>query len=104
MLLFLERQCAKVESVLKEDFRVVLFLKEDPAPGREKVLAEQLLGLPGVQDARFISRQEALAELRRDEPELVESALLLSDNPLLPAFEVKLDDDNLARAPQWISE
>lgn len=103
-LLFLERQSAKIESVLVDDFRVVLFLKSDPEAGRERVLEEQLLGLPGVLEARYVSRRDALAALRRDEPDLVESALLLSDNPLLPAFEVKLDEDSLARVGQWVVE
>jgi len=103
-LLFLEGQCARVESALRDDFRVVCFLKADPEPGREKVLEEQLRAIEGVEDVRYVSRQEALAELRRREPELVESALLLSDNPLLPAFEVKLDELGLARLPQWLED
>jgi cell division protein FtsX len=103
-LLFLERQSSKIEAALSEDFRVVLFMKNDPEAGREKVIEEQLLGMPGVLEAKYVSRRDALAALRRDEPELVESALLLSDNPLLPAFEVKLDEDSLARVAQWAAD
>lgn len=103
-LLFLEGQCARVETALRDDFRVVCFLKSEPEPGREKVLEEQLRALDGVEDVRYVSRTEALSELRREEPQLVESALLLSDNPLLPAFEVRLDELGLARMPQWLSE
>lgn len=103
-LLFLERQSARVESALEGDFRVMLFLKADPEGGREKVLEEELLGLPGTVEARFVSRRDALSALRREEPELVEAALLLSDNPLLPAFEARLDARTLARVGQWIED
>src|SRR4051812_33950795 len=89
-LLFLERQCGRIEDVLREDFRLILFLNSDLEAGRQKVVEEQLRAMPQVQSARFVSRQEAISALRRDDPELVESVVSLAENPLNPSFEVKL--------------
>src|SRR5438874_11602564 len=88
-LLLLQRQCARVEQTLRDDFRVVLFMKADLEEGRRKVLEEQLRALPDVEDVRALSKQDALDALRREEPELVESVSFLSDNPLDPGFEIK---------------
>ena len=100
-LLFLGSQCAKVEAALKDDFRILLFLKSDVDAGRRKVLDEKLLALPDVEGVRYISRNDALAELRRKDPGLVESALI-GDNPLSPAYEVRLSGEGFGRVPALI--
>lgn len=103
-LLLLQRQCARVETSLREDFRVVLFLKSDLAEGPGKVLEEKLRALPSVEDVRAVSKRDALDALRREEPELVASLSFLSDNPLNPAYEVKLGPAALGRLPQWLEQ
>jgi hypothetical protein len=102
-LLFAQRQCRAVEAGLTEDFRILLFLREEADEGRLKVLEEQLRALPDVEDARAVSREEQLAALRRDDPELVESVALLGENPLTPAFEVRLAEGGVARIAQWLT-
>ncbi|MBI3552337.1 MAG: hypothetical protein HY077_07450 [Elusimicrobia bacterium] len=102
-LLFLERQCESVERALRDDFRVVLFLRKEPEEGKRKILEEELRSLPQVDEVRGITRAEALANLRRADPELVESVVLVGDNPLHSAFEVRLDDAGLLRIEEWIS-
>jgi len=81
-LLFLQRQSARIEQVMEDDFRLVLFLKKEPQDGKQKVLEDRLRALPDVADARYVSRQEAMAELRRQDPELVESVGLPFAIPL----------------------
>lgn len=103
-LLMLQRQCARVERGLREDFRVVLFLKSEPEEGRAKVLEERLRALPAVEDVRLVSKREALEALRREEPDLVASLSFLSDNPLNPAYEVKLGLESLGRLPEWLQQ
>ena len=103
-LLFLQRQCRLVEESMREDFRVLLFLKDDLDEGRQKVLEERLRALPDVDDVRAVSRQEQLAALKREDPELVESVALLGDNPLTPAFEVSLGEAGVSRVAQWLSQ
>lgn len=103
-LLFLRGQGQAAEEALREDFRVVFFLKEDMPEGRLKVLEEQVRALPEVEEARAVTSREALAALRREEPELVESILLLKDNPLNPAVEVRLSPSALGGLLHWVEE
>lgn len=103
-LLLLQRQCARVERSLRDDFRVVLFMKAELGEGPGKVLEERLRALPSVEDVRAVSKRDALEALRREEPELVASLSFLSDNPLNPAFEVKLAPDALGGLPQWLEQ
>ena len=101
-LLLLERHCTQAERLLREDFAVLLFLKEEPEASRQKVLAEKLLALPRVAAACYVSSQEALSRVRRADPELVESVTLVGDNPLQPAYEVRLT--SLERLEEWLSQ
>ena len=103
-LLFLERQCWRIEETLRRDFRVVLFLKGEPPETRLKVVEERLLALPDVDEVRYISARDALAALHRQEPELVDAVTLVGENPLQPAFEVRLDGEGIARLPEWIAQ
>ncbi len=103
-LLFLQRQAHLAEAGLRDDFRVLLYLKADLDESKQKVVAEQLRALPEVDDVRAVSRQEQLSALRRDDPELVESVLLVGDNPLMPAFEVRLAQEGLAHVGDWLAK
>ena len=102
-LLFMQRQCAKIQSVLSDDFRIVLFLKNDLEESRQKIVADQLRGLPEVAYVRGISRQEAMADLRREDPELAESVTFLSDNPLNPAFEVVIKEAGFGNIAHFLA-
>ena len=101
-LLFMERQCSKIEAVLREDFKILLFLKGELNPNKRKVLEEKLLALPDVEEVRYVSSHEALLALRREDPELVESIVLVGENPLQPAYEIRLGSRGLERIPQWV--
>jgi hypothetical protein len=103
-LLFMQRQCRVVEESLRDDFRVLLFLRADLDDGKQKVLEERLRSLPDVDDVRGVSRQEQLAALKKDDPELIESVALIGDNPLMPAFEVRLGEAGIAKIAQWLTQ
>ncbi len=103
-LLYFQGQCVSAERALREDFRVVLFLPRELEGGKEKILEEQLRSLDGVADVEIISRAAALARLKLIEPELVESVVLVGDNPLLPAFEVRLAGESLGHIEDWINQ
>lgn len=51
---------------------------------------------------RFVSQDAALAALRREDPELVESVTWMGDNPLRPAFEVRPTAAALGRFDEWL--
>ncbi|MEK7382457.1 MAG: permease-like cell division protein FtsX [Elusimicrobiota bacterium] len=106
-LVLVERQCRRLEAALRDDFRVVLFLRAEAsggkdAPVRLKVLDEKLRAQPEVAQARYVSADEALATLKREDPELVDSVALVSDNPLSESFEVTPTAEALPRLAAWI--
>jgi FtsX extracellular domain len=101
-LLLAERQCARLESALEADFRVVFFLRATVPDARREVIEEKLKASPEAADVRYVSPDDALARLRREDPELVDSVALVDGNPLPGAFEVALTADALPRAAEWI--
>jgi cell division protein FtsX len=101
-LLLVRTQVLRFESLLREDFRVLMFLKNDLPESQAKVLEDKLLGLPEVRAVHFVSRDAALAALRRDDPELVDSVIWMGDNPLHPAFEVRPTPAALGRFEEWL--
>jgi cell division protein FtsX len=102
-LVLVRTQVSRFENLLREDFRVLLFLKNDLPDSQEKVLEDKLLGLPDVSEARFVSRDAALAALRQDDPELVDSVTWMGDNPLRSAFEVRPAAGALGRFGDWLA-
>lgn len=101
-LLLAERHCSRLEASLRDDFRVVLFTKPSLEEARAKVLEEKLRAAPEVADVRFISADDALAALKRDDPELAESVALVGDNPLPAAFEVRPSPESLTHLGAWL--
>lgn len=104
-LLFAERHCARLEESLREDFRVLLFLAPGPRSseaGRIAILEESIRSQPEVLAVRYVSSEESLAALKRDDPELAESVALVGDNPLPGAFEVQPAPQALTRLGAWI--
>lgn len=101
-LVLVERQCRSLESALSSDFRVVLFLRGEVPEPRVKVLEEKLRAQPESSAVRYVSSDEALAALRREDPELVDAVALVGDNPLPGAFEVRPAAEALPRLAAWI--
>ena len=101
-LLLAERHCSRLETSLRDDFRVVLFTKASLEEPRAKVLEEKLRAAPEVADVRFVSAEEALAALKRDDPELADSVALVGDNPLPAAFEVRPAPEAFTRFGAWL--
>lgn len=101
-LLLAERHCSRLDASLRDDFRVVLFLRASLEEARAKVLEEKLRASPEVADVRYVAADDALAALKRDDPELAESVALVGDNPLPAAFEVRPSPESLTRLGLWL--
>jgi len=101
-LLLAERHCSRLEAALRDDFRVVFFTRGSVEEARAKVLEEKLRAAPEVADVRFIPADEALANIKRDDPELAESVALVGDNPLPAAFEVRPAPESFTHLGAWI--
>ncbi len=102
-LLLAERHCSHLESSLRDDFRVVLFTRAALEEARAKVLEEKIRAAPEVAEVRYITADEALSTLKRDDPELAESVALVGDNPLPAAFEVRPTPESLTHLAAWIN-
>ncbi len=101
-LLLLSAQIAGFEKVSREDFRVSFFLKSELPDNRRQVLEDKLLGLEGVESVRFVARDEALAALRQEDPELADSIAWMGENPLPSAFEVRPRAGALGHFEDWL--
>ena len=102
-LLLVEGQCRRLEAALRDDFRVVFFLRGQPAESKRLVLEEKLRAAPEIADVRYVSPEEGLAALRREDPELADSVALVGENPLPGAFEARPAPQALPRLAAWIA-
>lgn len=101
-LLLAESQCRRLETALRDDFRVVFFLRGPLEEGKRAVVEEKLRAAPEAAEVRYVSPEDALAALKRDDPELVDSVAFVGENPLPGAFEVRPSGDALPRLAAWI--
>lgn len=78
---------------VQKQVEVVVFLGEDMMDGELQALDSFLREHPGVQDVRYVTRDDALARFRRelkDRDYLLEA---METNPLPDTFEIALFDD-----------
>ena len=87
---------------MRDDFRVVFFLRSGVEESKRAVSEEKLRAAPEVAEVRYVSPTAALAALKREDPELVDSIAFVGDNPLPGAFEVRPTADALPRLASWI--
>ncbi|MBI4249810.1 MAG: hypothetical protein HY611_09940 [Elusimicrobia bacterium] len=107
-LLFIKAQCRQIGRVMAGDFRLLAFLR-DPADQpsgalRLKVVEEKLRALPGTSELRFVSKEQALADLENQDPSLKRSVALLGGNPLPDSFEASLAPGQMGRLSEWVQE
>lgn len=103
-LLLVEGQCRRLETALTDDFRVVLFLRGPLEEAKRAVVEEKLRARPEVADLRFVSPDEALAALKREDPELVDAVATVGENPLPGAFEVRPAPESLPKLAAFVSD
>ncbi|MDQ7772093.1 MAG: permease-like cell division protein FtsX [Elusimicrobiales bacterium] len=99
-LLFLHTQAREILSLLEDDFRVVVLLKDGGRKERD-ALWESIRALQGVRSAVFISKDERLARMREDDPELIKGALSLGPNPLPDSYEIAVDQAVMSSLSSW---
>jgi cell division transport system permease protein len=82
--------------------RMMVYLKPETGAADRKNTEQRLLGLYGVSQVRFISKQEALEELKQELKHQASLIAGLKENPLPEAFEIRLvavtqSDQDMAR-------
>jgi cell division transport system permease protein len=80
-------------TAVQKQVEVVVFLKEDLLDGELAALDRFLREHPAVQDVRYLTRDEALAEFRRELDQREYLLEAMETNPLPDTFEVALFDD-----------
>ncbi len=99
-LLFLHTQAREILGLLEDDFRVVVLLKDGKRKERD-ALWESIRALQGVRSAVFISKDERLARMREEDPELIKGALSLGPNPLPDSYEIAVDQSVMSSLNTW---
>jgi cell division transport system permease protein len=80
-------------SAVQKQVEVVVFVNEDILDGELHALDAFLREHPGVQDVRFLTRDDALADFRRELKDREYLLEAMEANPLPDTFEVALFDD-----------
>lgn len=100
MLLFMHAQMHEISMILKEDFRIVV-VRDEKAKTTADAAGAALSAIKGTTQALFVSRQDRLARLKAEEPELVSSVLPPGTNPMPDTWEVSIDEDVLGDLNAW---
>lgn len=79
---------------------VSVYLRDEATPADAERVRAELLAMPGVEGARSVSREQALAEFRASSPELANVPETLGENPFPASVEVSLARE--ARRPEAI--
>ena len=100
MLLFMHAQMRETSVLLKEDFRIIV-VRDERSKETPEAMGAALSGIPGTAQAVFVSRQDRLARLKAEEPELVASVLPPGSNPMPDTWEVTIGEDSLGDMNAW---
>ena len=101
-LLIVEGQCHRLESALLEDFRVVFFLHAPIEDAKRAVIEEKIRADPDAAEVRYVSPEQALSALKREDSDLVDSIAFVGNNPLPGGFEIRPSAEALPRLAAWI--
>ncbi len=88
---------SEILNTWKQGVRVMAYLKPDVADSQVLVIKQTILGMPGVEDVVFISREEALELLKADMKRQASLFENLGENQLPDAFEIHM----VASARSW---
>ncbi|MBI4656672.1 MAG: hypothetical protein HY746_08010 [Elusimicrobia bacterium] len=101
-LLFIYTQVKEIGLILKEDFKIIL-VKDPAVKASVNGIEDGIRSLGGVSEVFFISRQERLKNLEKDDPEIANSISSIGANPLPDTFEVSLDETAIGQVDRWIN-
>jgi len=100
MLIFMHAQMREISMLLKEDFRIVV-VRDEKSKETSDAVGAALAAIKGTRQAVFVSRQDRLARLKAEEPDLVASVLPPGTNPMPDTWEVAIEEDTLGDINGW---
>ena len=89
-LLFTDMRLSQYYAELEKSFKMILTVNKEKDEAALTQLTQTLKGQPGFSSVRLFSPQDGLAEVRRQNPQLAESMLLMGAQKMPAYFEVKL--------------
>ncbi|MDU4959287.1 MAG: permease-like cell division protein FtsX [Sporomusaceae bacterium] len=106
MFLIMVLNLNNMASVLESQVQISVYLEDRLTTGEIRALGERIAKTPGVQQATFIGRDEALARFKERLGEQQGILTTLGDtNPLPNAYEIKADNpDNVRAIAQTVGE
>ncbi|MFA5162408.1 MAG: permease-like cell division protein FtsX [Elusimicrobiales bacterium] len=99
---FMEKQSAQLESLLRDDFRLFLIVDDKAPLSAMNGLEDAVRALPYVAEARFVSKKQALEELKLGDADLIKSITVAAENPMPEYFSVKVADPALENIGGWL--
>lgn len=100
LLLFMHAQMREISMLLKDDFRIIV-VRDERSRETDDAIGAALAALKGTQQVVFVGREERLARLKAEEPELVASVLSPGSNPMPDTWEVAIDEAALGDMNAW---
>ncbi|MEK6535954.1 MAG: permease-like cell division protein FtsX, partial [Actinomycetota bacterium] len=92
LILFFNFQHAIGE--LRNKLEVEVFIKNTASPDQINELGDEIRAMPEIRQVVFVSKEEALARLRKNLEGHEDVLDALSGNPLPPSYEMTLKDPN----------
>ena len=100
MLLFMHAQMREISALLKDDFRIIV-VRDERSKEPPDTVGAALSAIKGTEQVVFVSRQDRLARLKADEPELVSSVLPPGTNPMPDTWEIVIAEEALGDMNAW---
>lgn len=92
-LLWVEKGLSSYYAILKDSFKVVLTVNSQASSEQLEQWAQQLDQKPQVASVRLFSAEEALSVVHHQNPQLVESLLIMGQNQIPAYFELRIPDE-----------
>ncbi len=100
-LIFMRSQLMKIESILRDDFRIVLVLS--PSEKKETVL-EKVYALKGIKKAELVLSSQTMERIKQEDKELYYSLSAVGKNPVPDIIEAELEDAALGNLESFAEE
>ncbi len=100
MLLFMQAQMREISLLLKDDFRIIV-VRDERSKETPEIIGAALSAIKGSSQVVYVNRQDRLARLKADEPELVASVLSPGSNPMPDTWEITIAEESLGDMNSW---
>ncbi len=91
VFLLITQNVSMIIKAVQEKVEVVAYAADSFAPEAIQKLRGQIQGLSSVQEVKFVSKEEALEQFKRDFADRKDLLTALTTNPLPASFQIRLD-------------